>query len=183
MGGVGGGGGGRGEARITEFMKIIVMSAGPASERTRNNLKKYKDYYLKAKARIWPGLSHMCHIRSTSGRGTDHRDDGHELHDDVQRGARGVLQRVAHLHFEVCLSDLRPSDFETNIFLVSGFTILKQTHFGFRISGSSGNTRVSLAWFRAEVFGYSVTATVECSTDFLLLVPGVKHTDFGIRDP
>ena len=25
----------------------------------------FKDFYLKAKARIWPGLSGVCHIRST----------------------------------------------------------------------------------------------------------------------
>jgi len=30
-----------------------------------NNLKRFKDFSLQVKARIWPRLSCMCHIRST----------------------------------------------------------------------------------------------------------------------
>ena len=30
----------------------------------------FKDFCLKAKARIWPGLSYMCHIRSTAVQST-----------------------------------------------------------------------------------------------------------------
>ena len=33
-----------------------------ASERRGNELKYFKDFYLKAEARIWPWLSHMCHF-------------------------------------------------------------------------------------------------------------------------
>ena len=34
--------------------------------RVRNQFKRFKGFYLKAKARIWPWLSDMCHIRSTA---------------------------------------------------------------------------------------------------------------------
>jgi len=37
-----------------------------AAERKGNQLKGLKDFYLNAKARIWPWLSYMCHIRSTA---------------------------------------------------------------------------------------------------------------------
>ena len=37
-----------------------------APERKGINLKDFKDFYMKAKARIWPGLSYMCHFRSTT---------------------------------------------------------------------------------------------------------------------
>jgi len=49
-----------------------VLSRNPkrffftASERKGNTLKN-KDFYLKVKARIWPWLSRMCHIRSIAG--------------------------------------------------------------------------------------------------------------------
>ena len=43
-------------------------------ERRGVDLKRSKDFDLKAKAIIWPGLSYMCHIRSTP---VIHR----ELHD------------------------------------------------------------------------------------------------------
>jgi len=36
---------------------------GTASERRGNNLKGFKHFYLEAKARIWPWLAYMCHIR------------------------------------------------------------------------------------------------------------------------
>ena len=36
------------------------------AERRGNHSKGFKDLYLKAKARIWPGLSCMCHVRSTA---------------------------------------------------------------------------------------------------------------------
>ena len=35
-------------------------------ERRGDNLKGSKDFYLKDKAIIWPWLSDVCHIRSTS---------------------------------------------------------------------------------------------------------------------
>ena len=35
-------------------------------ERRVNNLKVSRDFYLEAKARIWPWLSYMCHIGSTA---------------------------------------------------------------------------------------------------------------------
>jgi len=37
----------------------------PPTERRGNNLNRGKNFYLEAKARIWPRLSYMCHIRST----------------------------------------------------------------------------------------------------------------------
>ena len=37
-----------------------------ASERRGSRLKGFKDFYLKAKAKIWPCLTYMCHIRSTA---------------------------------------------------------------------------------------------------------------------
>jgi len=37
-----------------------------ASERRGDNLKGFEGFYLKAKARIWPGLSYVCQIRSTA---------------------------------------------------------------------------------------------------------------------
>ena len=33
---------------------------------TKDQLKKDKDYYLKAKARIWPWLSYLRHLRSNA---------------------------------------------------------------------------------------------------------------------
>ena len=39
-----------------------------ASEPRGNNFKGCEDFYLKAKARVWPGSSLMSHIRQTSGR-------------------------------------------------------------------------------------------------------------------
>ena len=44
----------------------ISSNPRPASERRRNNLKYFEGFYLKVKSRIWPGLSWMCHIRSTA---------------------------------------------------------------------------------------------------------------------
>ena len=35
-----------------------------AVERRGDNLEGFNDFYRKAKARIWPWLSYMCHIRS-----------------------------------------------------------------------------------------------------------------------
>ena len=49
--------------------QVVYLVTGPdraASERRGNNLNGYKDFYLRAKARIRPLLSYMCHIRSTS---------------------------------------------------------------------------------------------------------------------
>ena len=37
-----------------------------ASDRRRNILQRFRDFYLQAKARIWPCLSCMCHICSTA---------------------------------------------------------------------------------------------------------------------
>jgi len=36
------------------------------SERRGNNVKRFKDFDLKMKARIWPRLCYVCHIRSTA---------------------------------------------------------------------------------------------------------------------
>ena len=36
-----------------------------ASERRRNQSKGFKNFYLKAKARVWPWMSCLCHVRPT----------------------------------------------------------------------------------------------------------------------
>ena len=46
--------------------KASRQSSLAASERRGNTCKGFKDFYLKVKARICPGLSYMCHIRSTA---------------------------------------------------------------------------------------------------------------------
>jgi len=38
-----------------------------ASERRGNNLNRFKDFCLKAKAQSWPWLSYMSRVRSTAG--------------------------------------------------------------------------------------------------------------------
>ena len=43
----------------------LYQSGGSASERNANNLKIIQDFDLKDKARIWPRLSYVCHIRSS----------------------------------------------------------------------------------------------------------------------
>ena len=42
------------------------VSRTTAVERRGNHLKVLKDFYLKAKARIWHRLAYMCHIRSAT---------------------------------------------------------------------------------------------------------------------
>jgi len=39
-----------------------------AAERSGKNLTRLQDFDLKAKARLWPGLSYLCHIRSEAAR-------------------------------------------------------------------------------------------------------------------
>ena len=41
------------------------------SEQERSKLKRFQDFYLKAKAIIWPSLSYVCHIRSTRAPGSE----------------------------------------------------------------------------------------------------------------
>ena len=41
-----------------------------ASERRGENLKRFEDFYVKAKASIWPWLSYMCRVRSTPDLGS-----------------------------------------------------------------------------------------------------------------
>ena len=36
-----------------------------ASKRRGNNLKRFQDFHLKAEAKTWPRLCHVCHIHST----------------------------------------------------------------------------------------------------------------------
>ena len=42
------------------FCKVRLPLPFPSEEETH-----LRNFYLKAKARIWPWLSYMCHIRST----------------------------------------------------------------------------------------------------------------------
>jgi len=47
-------------------LKMIKVCRGTTFERRGNNVKHVNDFYLKAKARIWPCLSYVCNIRSTA---------------------------------------------------------------------------------------------------------------------
>ena len=51
-------------------MSRIEGNSVSASEQRGNNLKRVKDFYLKAEARFWPRLSCMCHICLTAERDT-----------------------------------------------------------------------------------------------------------------
>ena len=51
--------------RVIKKKKKVDSGLGDASERSGNTLKH--NFSLKAKARIWPWLSYMCHIRSGLG--------------------------------------------------------------------------------------------------------------------
>ena len=44
-------------------LQTLVLTA---AERTCNTMKGFKDFCLKAKARIWSRLSYMCRVRSTA---------------------------------------------------------------------------------------------------------------------
>jgi len=48
----------------------LYAHAGPASEPRGGNFKGLKDCNLDGKARIWLGLSYMCHTRSKAARAT-----------------------------------------------------------------------------------------------------------------
>jgi len=41
------------------FAALVAAKTSAAFERRGNNLKPSKDFYLKAKARIWPCLSYL----------------------------------------------------------------------------------------------------------------------------
>ena len=43
-------------------VKVLICS------HFKNSLEDFKDFYLKAKARTWPWLSYLCHLRSTAAR-------------------------------------------------------------------------------------------------------------------
>ena len=45
---------------------LSATSDSFAAEPRGNEIKGFKSFYLKAKARIWSRLSFMCHIRSTA---------------------------------------------------------------------------------------------------------------------
>ena len=44
----------------------LSSADAPGQARRGNNSKGFKDFSLKAKARVWPGLSYMCHVGSTA---------------------------------------------------------------------------------------------------------------------
>ena len=48
------------------FPRINTQSLATRVRAKREQLKSVKDLYLKAKARIWPCLSYVCHVRSTA---------------------------------------------------------------------------------------------------------------------
>ena len=52
------------EGRGIGFVQTQWQPRGTAFERSGNTLKRYKRFYLEAKARMWPWLSYLCHIRS-----------------------------------------------------------------------------------------------------------------------
>ena len=45
----------------------IMFEGWAAAERRGSNSKQFKDFYLKPESKIWPWLSHLCHVRSTAG--------------------------------------------------------------------------------------------------------------------
>jgi len=51
------------------MLRVWSRFSDSASERRGNNLGDFHDLYLQVKARIWPRLSYMCHVRSTAERG------------------------------------------------------------------------------------------------------------------
>jgi len=50
---------------------FFFFATESVSGRRGNNLKRFEDFHLKAKARIWTSVSHVCHIRSTGYRGRE----------------------------------------------------------------------------------------------------------------
>ena len=53
-------------SRITVWgLRLTLKSVRFQAKRT--DLKGFDDFYKKVKARIWPGMSCMCHVRSTAG--------------------------------------------------------------------------------------------------------------------
>jgi len=57
----------RGSGRVRGAGPLRPLEAA-ASKRRANDINRFKDFHLTAKARIWPWLSYMCHIRSTKAR-------------------------------------------------------------------------------------------------------------------
>ena len=58
---------GHGERTFTVRVPGQKRGWGSDCERRGNTLEGYNDFSLKSKARIWPCLSYMCHIRSIAG--------------------------------------------------------------------------------------------------------------------
>jgi len=79
-------------APIASTNTTALPSLYPASERRGNNLKFQRNFYLKDKARFWPGLSDMCHVRSTTA---------HELQPKSQEDMRA---QVASMGYDTFLS-------------------------------------------------------------------------------
>ena len=53
-----------GVEEVVRHQELLVDFVRPPAR--GNNLKSFEDLYLKARAIIWPGLSHVCRIRSTA---------------------------------------------------------------------------------------------------------------------
>jgi len=71
-----------------------MLTQVSSSERRGNNLNGLKDFYMNAKARIWPRLSYVCHIRST--------EDHHTFppHGGLVSGpGRGIRSHPGNLFF------------------------------------------------------------------------------------
>ena len=57
----------RSTRRATSGPWLAMFTAPSSTVRRSNRLKGFEDFYLNAKARIWPWLSYVCHVRSTAG--------------------------------------------------------------------------------------------------------------------
>ena len=67
--------------KFGKISKVMLSGGGScqqaASERRGNTVKRFKNFYLEAKASIWPWLSWMCHVGSTVGVQISHLFQGY----------------------------------------------------------------------------------------------------------
>jgi len=82
--------GSRGVMRALFWELIATFSGG-------NNLKGPKDFYLKARTRIWPQLSNVCHIRSTAVPRTLHLTFPHAIENSGTRLCTRVFKNCHYL--------------------------------------------------------------------------------------
>jgi len=74
---------------VTGFSWPLPKNEGTAAERTGSHFQGLEDFSVEAKARIWPWLSYLCHIRSTvklinSSMGCTQQADAEQGWDDLK---------------------------------------------------------------------------------------------------